>query len=90
MTHSGNPWVLIFDEPRSGLEVSPALVLKNLYEHGSGRGKSGFYVAHVLEVVEQVCPLLILRQGAVLLAGRPGYSEKTNRPSSWSAPSITW
>jgi ABC-2 type transport system ATP-binding protein len=62
-----NPDVLIFDEPLSGLDVTSALVLKNLIKALGQQGKTIFYCSHVLEVVEQVCShLLILRQGKVL------------------------
>ena len=57
-----NPDVLILDEPLSGLDVTSALVFKNLIQFLSARGKTIFYCSHVLEVVEKVCSrLLILR-----------------------------
>ena len=62
-----DPKLLIFDEPLSGLDVTSALVLKNLMKTLGQRGKAVFYCSHVLEVVEQVCShLLILRKGNVL------------------------
>jgi ABC-2 type transport system ATP-binding protein len=63
----GDPKLLIFDEPLSGLDVTTALVLKNLIKALGQQGKAVFYCSHVLEVVEQVCShLLILRKGKVL------------------------
>ena len=63
----GDPKVLIFDEPLSGLDVTSALILKNLIRELGQRGRAIFYCSHVLEVVEQVCThLLILRKGNVL------------------------
>jgi len=62
-----NPEVLIFDEPLSGLDVTSALVLKNLIKTLGQQGRAIFYCSHVLEVVEQVCShLLILRKGSVI------------------------
>lgn len=62
-----DPKLLIFDEPLSGLDVTTALVLKNLIKTLGQQGKAVFYCSHVLEVVEQVCShLLILRKGNVL------------------------
>ena len=62
-----NPEVLIFDEPLSGLDVTSALVLKNLVRALAGEGKIILYSSHVLEVVEKVCShALILRRGVTV------------------------
>ncbi len=62
-----DPALLIFDEPLSGLDVTTALVLKNLIKALGEQGRTIFYRSHVLEVVEQVCThLLILRKGEVI------------------------
>ena len=62
-----NPEILIFDEPLSGLDVTSALILKNLIKTLGQQGRAIFYCSHVLEVVEQVCShLLILRKGNVI------------------------
>ena len=62
-----DPEIFIFDEPLSGLDVTSALIFKNLV-HALGRaGKLVFYCSHVLEVVEKVCTdVLILRKGLVI------------------------
>jgi ABC-2 type transport system ATP-binding protein len=65
-----NPDVLIFDEPMSGLDVTSSLVLKNLIQALSARGKAIFFCSHVLEVVEKICSqLIILRKGQVIAYG---------------------
>jgi ABC-2 type transport system ATP-binding protein len=65
-----NPDVLILDEPLSGLDVTTALIFKNLIQALSAKGKTIFYCSHVLEVVEKVCSrLLILRKGQVIASG---------------------
>jgi ABC-2 type transport system ATP-binding protein len=63
----GNPDIFIFDEPLSGLDVTSALIFKNLVQALGQAGKMVFYCSHVLEVVEKVCTdVLILRKGVVI------------------------
>jgi ABC-2 type transport system ATP-binding protein len=62
-----DPEIFIFDEPLSGLDVTSALIFKNLVQALGRSGKLVFYCSHVLEVVERVCSdVLILRQGVVI------------------------
>jgi ABC-2 type transport system ATP-binding protein len=62
-----DPEIFIFDEPLSGLDVTSALIFKNLVQALGHAGKMVFYCSHVLEVVEKVCTdVLILRQGLVI------------------------
>ncbi len=62
-----NPEIFIFDEPLSGLDVTSALIFKNLVQTLGQQGKLVFYCSHVLEVVEKVCSdVLILRKGIVI------------------------
>lgn len=62
-----DPEILIFDEPLSGLDVTSALIFKNLVQALGRAGKLVFYCSHVLEVVEKVCTdVLILRKGVVI------------------------
>ena len=62
-----NPDIFIFDEPLSGLDVTSALIFKNLVQALGQQGKLVFYCSHVLEVVEKVCSdVLILRKGVVI------------------------
>jgi ABC-2 type transport system ATP-binding protein len=61
-----NPDILVFDEPLSGLDVTSALVFRNLIKGLSREGKIILYSSHVLEVVEKVCThVMILRKGQV-------------------------
>jgi ABC-2 type transport system ATP-binding protein len=65
-----NPDLLILDEPLSGLDVTCVLIIKNLIQALSVRGKSIFYCSHILEVVEKVCShLIVLRKGQVIANG---------------------
>src|SRR5579864_1477179 len=62
-----DPEIFIFDEPLSGLDVTSALIFKNLVQALGQHGKLVFYCSHVLEVVEKVCTdVLILRKGVVI------------------------
>ena len=62
----GNPEVLVLDEPMSGLDVTAAMVVRELLRAMAARGRILFYSSHVLEVVEKICTrVLILRQGRV-------------------------
>lgn len=62
-----NPEVLILDEPFSGLDVSAALVLRNLLKALAREGKIILYSSHVLEVVEKVCSeVVILHKGTIV------------------------
>lgn len=62
-----DPQIFIFDEPLSGLDVTSALIFKNLVQALGRAGKMVFYCSHVLEVVEKVCSdVLILRKGMVI------------------------
>ena len=62
-----DPEIFIFDEPLSGLDVTSALIFRNLVQALGRSGKMVFYCSHVLEVVEKVCTdVLILRKGTVI------------------------
>ncbi len=62
-----DPEVVIFDEPLSGLDVTTAMIFKNLVRELSGKVKIILYSSHVLEVVEKVCTrVLVLRCGQVV------------------------
>ena len=50
-----NPDLLILDEPLSGLDVTTALVLRELVEGLAARGRMILYSSHVLDVLEKVC-----------------------------------
>ena len=62
-----DPEVLIFDEPESGLDVTAALVLRNLVRTLAGRGKAVLYSSHIMEIVEKVCTnVIILHRGRIV------------------------
>jgi ABC-2 type transport system ATP-binding protein len=62
-----NPDLLILDEPLSGLDVTTALVLRDLIEGLAAQGRMILYCSHVLDVLEKVCSrVLILCKGRVV------------------------
>jgi ABC-2 type transport system ATP-binding protein len=62
-----DPEILIFDEPLSGLDVSSAMIFRNLVKSLGAQRRIIFYCSHVLEVVEKLCShLLILRRGELV------------------------
>jgi len=62
-----DPDILIFDEPLSGLDVTSALVFRDLVTELARQGKTILYSSHVLEVVEKICSrVIILRNGSVV------------------------
>ncbi len=65
-----NPEIIVFDEPLSGLDVTSALIFRQLVSALRQRGKIIFYCSHVLEVVEKVCShVIILQRGKQVAYG---------------------
>jgi ABC-2 type transport system ATP-binding protein len=59
-----DPPVLVFDEPLSGLDVTSALVFRDLVKQLARAGKMIVYSSHALETVEKICThVIILRKG---------------------------
>ncbi len=59
-----DPPVLVFDEPLSGLDVTSALVFRDLVKQLALAGKMIVYSSHALETVEKICTrVIILRKG---------------------------
>ena len=62
-----DPEVLILDEPFSGLDVSMALVFRQVIRQLAQNGRAIFFCSPVLEVVEKICThLVLLRKGEVV------------------------
>lgn len=65
-----NPDLIIFDEPLSGLDVTSAMIFRELVSGLSRERKTVFYCSHVLDAVEKVCShVTILRNGRQLACG---------------------
>jgi len=62
-----NPDLLILDEPMSGLDVTSALIFRNLVQLLASEGKVILLSSHVLEVVEKMCSrVMILHKGCLV------------------------
>ena len=62
-----NPELVVLDEPFSGLDVSTALVLRDLIAELARKGKIVLFSSHELETVERLCArVIILHKGRVV------------------------
>ncbi len=62
-----NPDLVLLDEPFSGLDVSSALVLRELIRELAARGKAVIFSSHELETVERVSArVIILHKGRIV------------------------
>ncbi len=62
-----DPDLLILDEPMSGLDVTSALVFRNLVQLMAREGKVVLLSSHVLEVMEKICSrVMILHKGCLV------------------------
>lgn len=62
-----NPDLILLDEPFSGLDVTSALVMRQLIQELAARGKVVLFSSHELEIVERVCShVLILHRGKLV------------------------
>jgi ABC-2 type transport system ATP-binding protein len=65
-----NPEIILLDEPLSGLDVSAAILIKDLLAALAASGKTILYSSHVLDVVERICNrVLIIHKGALIADG---------------------
>ena len=61
-----DPEILLLDEPLSGLDVSTALVIRELIRHLAAEGRMVIYSSHILEVVEKIASrVIILHKGRI-------------------------
>jgi ABC-2 type transport system ATP-binding protein len=63
-----NPDLLIFDEPLSGLDVSSAILFRNLLIELALQKKAVLYISHILEAVEKICAKVIVIYKGVIVA----------------------
>jgi len=68
-----DPDVLFLDEPLNGLDVNAVLVFKEILKRLSAEGKTTLFCSHLLDVVEKICPrIIIINQGSLIAEGTPG------------------
>ena len=82
----GNPQLLLFDEPLSGLDVTTMMVVRELMAGLAAQGRMILYSSHVLEVVEKICSrVLILNRGRVAAHDSIQHLRETMHQSSLEA-----
>ena len=65
-----DPYLLILDEPLTGLDPQSSFVLKALMKERAAEGKSVFFSTHVLEVAEKLCDqIAIIDHGRLIYHG---------------------
>jgi ABC-2 type transport system ATP-binding protein len=75
-----DPELLILDEPFSGLDVNASLLLRALLVALAKRGKMILLSSHQMEVVESLCPkVVILHKGRIVAQGTPKELESARR-----------
>lgn len=63
-----DPRVILMDEPLSGLDVTTALIVKDLLVLLAQEGKIIIYSSHILEVVEKICSRVIIIDNGIIAA----------------------
>ena len=74
-----DPEILLLDEPLSGLDVSTALVIRELIRHLAAEGRMVIYSSHILEVVEKIASRVI-----ILHKGRIQADDSVDNPVSYT------
>ncbi|CAM3530309.1 ABC transporter ATP-binding protein [Erysipelothrix sp. HDW6B] len=65
-----DPYLLILDEPLTGLDPQSSYVLKQLMRERANQQKSVFFSTHVLEVAEKLCDrIAIINHGKIVYTG---------------------
>ncbi len=65
-----DPYLLILDEPLTGLDPQSSFVLKELMKERAAEGKSVFFSTHVLEIAEKLCDqIAIVNYGKIIYTG---------------------
>ena len=65
-----DPYLLILDEPLTGLDPQSSFVLKELMRERAQEGKSVFFSTHVLEIAEKLCDqIAIVNEGKIIYKG---------------------
>lgn len=67
-----NPEVLFLDEPLNGLDANAAFVFKEVLRGLAAQGKAILFCSHILDVVERLCPrIIIIDKGVLIAQGTP-------------------
>ena len=67
------PKVLFLDEPLNGLDANAAFIFKEVLRRLALQGKAILFCSHILDVVEKICPrILIINDGRLITEGTSG------------------
>jgi ABC-2 type transport system ATP-binding protein len=78
-----DPDLLILDEPFSGLDVNASLLLRALLEALAGRGKMILLSSHRMDLVDALCPrVIILHKGRIVAEGSPAELRRARQSGS--------
>ncbi len=67
-----NPDVLFLDEPLNGLDANAAFVFKEVLRGLAAQGRAILFCSHILDVVERLCPrIIIIDKGELIAQGTP-------------------
>lgn len=70
---TGDPEVLIFDEPTNGLDPQGIAEVREIVKRIAAEGKTIIMASHILDEVEKVCShVAIIKQGKLLACGEVG------------------
>ncbi|UPU39722.1 hypothetical protein MX850_03015 [Erysipelothrix sp. Poltava] len=65
-----NPYLLILDEPLTGLDPQSSYILKEAMREHANQGGAVFFSTHVLEVGEKLCDkVVIINHGQIVYTG---------------------
>ncbi|EFY09682.1 ABC transporter ATP-binding protein [Erysipelothrix rhusiopathiae] len=65
-----NPYLLILDEPLTGLDPQSSYILKEAMREHANQGGAVFFSTHVLEVAEKLCDkVVIINHGQIVYTG---------------------
>lgn len=78
-----NPEVLFLDEPLNGLDANAAFVFKEVLRGLAAQGKAILFCSHILDVVERLCPrIIIIDKGSLIAQGTPSAIAQSTGMSS--------
>lgn len=62
-----DPDVILLDEPLQGLDANAVRAFRQILEQLATRGKTILFCSHILDVVERLCPrVIVLHQGSIV------------------------
>ena len=66
-----NPDILLLDEPLAGLDMTSALIMRDLLQKLAGNGKLVICATRILEVAEQLCDRALIVNKGIIVSNNP-------------------